>query len=279
MPTNPVLSLDDVTLKFGGVTALDGISFDVRSGEIFAVIGPNGAGKTSLLNSISGLYRPQQGALTLHPTPQRSSGQGNAATRALELRRTAPHNIARAGVARSFQNIELFRHMSVLDNLMLGRHVHLTGGVLSCGLYWGPQRRAEIEHREVVEEIIDFLEIEALRHAQVGTLAYGLQKRVELARALALSPRLLLLDEPMAGMNAEEKEDMARFILDINEDRGITTVLSEHDMGVVMDLSDRIAVLDFGRLIAIGSPAEIGTDPAVINAYLGQAHTETAPPA
>ena len=276
MPETPALSLADVTLKFGGVTALDGISFDVQTGEIFAVIGPNGAGKTSLLNSISGLYRPQQGSLTLHPGPHPTQPDSPPSP-ALELRRTAPHNIARAGIARSFQNIELFRHMSVLDNLMLGRHVHLTGGVLSCGLYWGPQRRAEIAHREIVEGIIDFLEIEALRHAPVGTLAYGLQKRVELARALALSPRILLLDEPMAGMNAEEKEDMARFILDINEERGITTVLIEHDMGVVMDLSDRIAVLDFGRLIAIGSPAEIGVDPAVISAYLGQAHTEAAP--
>lgn len=268
MPSQSVLTLSDVTLRFGGVVALNDVGFDVRHGEIFAVIGPNGAGKTSLLNSISGLYRPQQGSLRLHSDANHA--------RDIELRRTAPHAIAKAGIARSFQNIELFRHMTVLDNLMLGRHVHIQGGVISCGIFWGRQQRREIEHRAVVEDIIDFLEIEPLRHAPVGKLAYGLQKRVELARALALSPRLLLLDEPMAGMNAEEKEDMARFILDINEERGITTVLIEHDMGVVMDLSDRVAVLDFGRVIAVGTPAEVGSHPAVISAYLGQAHTHEA---
>lgn len=266
MPPQPVLTLSDVTLSFGGVTALAGVSLSVGNGEIFAVIGPNGAGKTSLLNSVSGLYRPQHGSLTLHGDSGRSNGANT-----IELSRTAPHDIAKAGVARSFQNIELFRHMTVINNLMLGRHVHMSGGVLSCGLFWGKQQRAEIKHRAIVEEIIDFLEIEALRHKPVGTLAYGLQKRVELARALALSPRLLLLDEPMAGMNAEEKEDMARFILDINEERGITTVLIEHDMGVVMDLSHTIAVLDFGRLIAVGKPEEVSCDPKVVSAYLGQA--------
>ncbi len=255
-----LLEVSSLELRFGGVKALDDVSLDVRRGEIFAVIGPNGAGKTSLLNSISGLYRPQSGEVVLHTEegPRRLSG-------------LAPHAIARLGVARSFQNIELFRHMTVLDNLMLGRHVHIKGGVVRCGIYWGAQRREEIRHRRVVEEVIDFLEIQALRERTVGTLAYGLQKRVELARALALEPELLLLDEPMAGMNVEEKEDIARFVLDINQERGTTVVLIEHDMGVVMDLSDQIAVLDFGRNLGTGTPEQIRRDPAVIRAYLGEA--------
>ncbi|HUP23458.1 MAG TPA: ABC transporter ATP-binding protein [Thermoanaerobaculia bacterium] len=259
----PLLEVTGLSLRFGGVQALDDVSLTVGRGNIFAIIGPNGAGKTSLLNSLSGLYRPQSGSIRYH------AHDGNDPVDLLRLR---PHRIARLGIARSFQNIELFRHMTVLDNLMLGRHVHMRGGVLSCAFYWGAQQREEIAHRRAVEGVIDFLEIEALRHRPVGTLAYGLQKRVELARALALEPRLLLLDEPMAGMNAEEKEDMARFVLDIHEERGVTVVLIEHDMGVVMDLSNRIAVLDFGRVIAEGPPEEVARDPDVIAAYLGQPH-------
>ncbi|HVS14303.1 MAG TPA: ABC transporter ATP-binding protein [Thermoanaerobaculia bacterium] len=260
-----LLDVQGLVLRFGGVTALDDVSLDVRRGEIFAIIGPNGAGKTSLLNAISGLYAPQEGRVLLTDRDGRTA----------DLRALPPHRIAQRGVARSFQNIELFRHMTVLENIMLGRHVHMKGGVLSGALYWLRQQREEIAHRAAVEEVIDFLEIQALRHRQVGTLAYGLQKRVELARALALDPHLLLLDEPMAGMNVEEKEDMARFVLDIHEERGVTTVLIEHDMGVVMDLSDRVAVLDFGKRIALGTPEQVRADPEVIHAYLGDADPRT----
>jgi branched-chain amino acid transport system ATP-binding protein len=276
LPHPPLLEVAGLTLRFGGVHALDDVSLRVGRGEIFAIIGPNGAGKTSLLNALSGLYRPERGSIRFF-----ADGEG---AEPLELLRLRPHAIARLGIARSFQNIELFRHMTVLDNLMLGRHVRMRGNALSCALYWGPQRREEIAHRRAVEEVIDFLEIEALRHRPVGTLAYGLQKRVELARALALEPKLLLLDEPMAGMNSEEKEDMARFVLDIHEERGVTVVLIEHDMGVVMDLSHRVAVLDFGRVIAEGPPEEVARDPRVVDAYLGQDHPAAgeaapAPPA
>ncbi len=258
------MAIQALSLRFGGVAALTRVSLEIRRGEILAVIGPNGAGKTSLLNSISGLYRPQEGSIRFFPAPDDEEG--------VELTRRRPDEIARLGIARTFQNIELFRHMTVLDNLLLGRHIHMRANVLTGGIWWGLAQREEIEHRAVVEEIIDFLEIEPIRRQPVGTLSYGLQKRVELGRALALEPQILLLDEPMAGMNVEEKEDMARFILDINEERGVTVVLIEHDMGVVMDISDRVAVLDFGSKIADGSPQEIRSHPDVIRAYLGQEH-------
>lgn len=256
----PQLEIDGVELHFGGVQALRGVGLRVQQGEVHAVIGPNGAGKTSLLNCISGLYRPQSGSIRLHI--------GDAEVH--ELTTARPSRIARWGVARAFQNIELFKHMTVLDNLMLGRHVHMKHSVWRSFLYFGPARRQEIVHRELVEEVIDFLEIQAVRHAQVGALPYGVQKRVEVGRALCLQPAVLLLDEPMAGMNAEEKEDMARFILDVNDLAGVTVVLIEHDMDVVMDISDRVTVLDFGRKITSGSPGEVKTNQDVIEAYLGE---------
>jgi branched-chain amino acid transport system ATP-binding protein len=249
------LEAADVHLRFGGVVALAGVSLRVYAGEIAAIIGPNGAGKTSLLNAFSGLYPVTAGRL-------RFEGR--------DITRLKPHRVARLGIARTFQNIELFKGMTVLDNLMLGRHVHLKSNVFSSGLYWGAAQREEVANRAIVEDVIDFLEIESIRKRVVGTLPYGLQKRVELGRALAMQPRLLLLDEPMAGMNVEEKEDMARFILDINEERGVTIVLIEHDMGVVMDISDHITVLNFGRRIGYGTPDEVRRNPEVIRAYLGE---------
>jgi branched-chain amino acid transport system ATP-binding protein len=254
-----LLEVENLSLRFGGVAALSDVSFHVNRGEIFALIGPNGAGKTSMLNCISGLFKPASGSIRF---------QGE------EILKLPPYKRAVKGIARSFQNIELFKHMTVLENLMLGRHVRMKSGLLASGFYWGKAQREELAHREAVEEIIDFLEIEAIRHKPVGTLSYGLQKRVEMGRALALSPELLLLDEPMAGMNSEEKEDMARFILDIHEERGTTIILIEHDMGVVMELSHHIAVLDFGRCIAFGAPEEVQVHPQVIQAYLGQEEEE-----
>lgn len=258
-PGDVQLAVQDISLRFGGVTALAGVSVEVRQSEIFSIIGPNGAGKTSLLNCISGLYHPQEGQIQF-------SNRGQT----IDLTQFPPHRIARMGVARSFQNIELFKHMSVLDNLLAGCHVHMKTNILTGMLYWGAAQREEIEFRAFVEEIIDLLEIESIRKQTVGSLSYGLQKRVELGRALAMKPALLLLDEPMAGMNSEEKEDMARFILDVNEEHGVTIVLIEHDMGVVMDISDRVAVLDFGRKIGDGTSDEVRHNPEVIRAYLGE---------
>jgi branched-chain amino acid transport system ATP-binding protein len=255
----PVLEFEHVVLRFEGVTAIDGVSFDVQPHELFSIIGPNGAGKTSIFNCISGLYRPQQGGI-------RFLGK--------DIVGKSPHHVARIGIARTFQNVELFHNLTVVDNLMLGRHQHITYGSLAAMLYVGRAHRQEIAYREVVEEIIDFLKLEHYRRHPVGLLPYGIKKRVELGRALATEPTLLLLDEPVAGMNVEETEDMARFILDIREELDIPMILVEHDMGVVMDIADRALVVDFGRAIACDVPEKIQQNPDVIRAYLGEEHAQ-----
>jgi branched-chain amino acid transport system ATP-binding protein len=250
------LHIDNISLSFGGIKALQNISFEVESGQIFAVIGPNGAGKTSLINSINGFYSPQQGRIML-------DGK--------DISKVPPYKRAKLGISRTFQNIALYTNATVLDNLMAARHIHMkNSNMLTGAIFVGPAKREEIEHRRYVEDIIDFLEMEHIRKSIVGTLPYGLRKRVELGRALALEPRLLLLDEPMAGMNVEEKEDMARFILDIHEQQDTTIMLIEHDIGLVMDISHKIVVLDFGKKIGEGTPQEIGSNEEVIKAYLGQ---------
>jgi len=252
-----ILDVHNISLNFGGVKALSDISFNVREHEIRAIIGPNGAGKSSMLNCINGVYTPQQGNITF---------------RGQTFSHMDSHQVAVMGVARTFQNLALFKGMSVLDNIMTGRNLRMKSNLLLQALRWGPAEREEIEHRRKVEEIIDFLEIQPYRKTPVGQLPYGLQKRVDLGRALALEPQVLLLDEPMAGMNVEEKQDMCRFILDVNDEFGTTVVLIEHDMGVVMDISDRVVVLDYGKKIGDGTPDEVRKNPEVISAYLGTGH-------
>ena len=251
------LRVENVAKAFGGVTAVDDVSLEVRQGEILSVIGPNGAGKTSLLNMISGFYQPDRGRIVFENE---------------DITKLSPSYVAERGIARTFQNIALFRGMTVLDNLMLGRHVRMKAGVLASFIYWGLAQKEEIAHREKVEDLLEFLKLEDLRKQPTGSLSYGLQKRVELGRALALEPKVLLLDEPMGGMNQEEKEDMARYVLDVNEERGTTIILIEHDMGVVMDISKRVVVLDRGRAIASGDPRSVQANPDVIRAYLGDKH-------
>jgi len=251
----PLLRVDGLTLAFRGLIALDDVSFEVREGELLAIIGPNGAGKTSIFNCLNGVYRSRSGRMRFLDH---------------DLGGLRPHEIARLGIARVFQNIELFPHMTVADNLMLGRHHLMRTGLIAGALWLGPAQREEVRHRRRVEEVIDFLEMEAIRHHPVGALPYGLQKRVQLGRALAMEPKLLLLDEPVAGMNLEETEDIARFVLDVKEELGVTQILVDHDMGVVLDIADRVIVLDFGRKIAEGTPEEIRRNPDVARAYLGE---------
>ena len=252
-----VLDVKNISLSFGGVKALADISFDVREHEIRAIIGPNGAGKSSMLKCINGVYQPQEGSITF---------------RGQTFKHMNSHQVAVMGVARTFQNLALFKGMSVLDNIMTGRNLRIKSNIFLQALRIGPAEREEIRHREFVEHIIDFLEIQPFRKTPVGQLPYGLQKRVDLGRALAMEPQLLLLDEPMAGMNVEEKQDMCRFVLDVNDEFGTTIVLIEHDMGVVMDISDRVVVLDYGRKIGDGAPNDVRNNSEVINAYLGTVH-------
>ncbi len=252
-----ILDLKNISLRFGGVKALTDISFNVREHEIRAIIGPNGAGKSSMLNVINGVYHPQEGEIIFRGEHRKDMDT---------------HDAAKGGFARTFQNIALFKGMSVLDNLMTGRNLKMKCNFLQHALWWGSAQKEELEHRKKVEEVIDFLEIEHIRKTPVGRLPYGLQKRVELGRALAAEPSMLLLDEPMAGMNVEEKQDMCRFILDVNDQFGTTIVLIEHDMGVVMDISDRVVVLDYGKKIGDGEPDEVKNNPEVIAAYLGTQH-------
>jgi branched-chain amino acid transport system ATP-binding protein len=253
----PILEAAQVSLRFGGVRALTDVSFSVERGELFSIIGPNGAGKTSMVNCISGRYRPTEGRVLFEGT---------------DITTMKPNHRADLGIGRTFQNLALFGHMSVLDNILVGRHHLLKNNFVTGMLYWlGGAQKEELAHRREVEDIIDFLEIQHIRKAPAGTLPYGLRKRVELARAIALKPKLILLDEPMAGMNLEEKEDMARYIVDLNEEWGMTVIMIEHDMGVVMDISHRVIVLDFGRKIAEGTPEQVLADPHVKRAYLGEA--------
>ena len=252
-----VMEMKNITLRFGGVTAIEDITFDIREGEIRAIIGPNGAGKSSMLNVVSGFYVPQQGEVFFR-------GEKRPPLK--------PFEVARQGIARTFQNIALFEGMSVLDNVMTGRLTQMKAGILAQSLWRGKAEKEEVENREICERVIDFLEIQSIRKTPVSRLPYGLKKRVELARALASEPKLLLLDEPMAGMNVEEKEDMSRFILDVNDEFGTTIALIEHDMGVVMDLSDRVVVMDYGKKIGDGTPSEVRNNQAVIDAYLGVSH-------
>ena len=252
-----LLSVDHISLAFGGVQALTDICFSIREKEVFAIIGPNGAGKTSMLNVINGFYHPQEGEITY---------------KGVHRKQMKSHDAAVQGIARTFQNVALFKGMSTLDNIMTGRIIHMKRNLFWQSLYLGPARKEEMKNREYVEDIIDFLEIQAIRRTPVGRLPYGLQKRVELGRALAMEPDLLLLDEPMAGMNIEEKQDMCRFVLDVNDQYGTTIALIEHDMGVVMDISDKVVVLDYGKKLAEGTPDEIRGNQTVIDAYLGVPH-------